>query len=173
MAAIPPIETELHVQFNPELAKHVVGYNAKQVYLAGPIGIGGVDMNGPWREDARTYLEQKGLIVVEPLEASKYSLYQGGTSDLVARILTARDKRFSTESDFILVNFTGSTARSIGTCMELGWADASGTTIVTVMEHDDHHRHPMVESVSDYIVDDLSQACQIIATLASDQLEDL
>lgn len=168
MAALPPIEQQVWLD-----VKTVPGWRAKQVYLAGPIGIGGVDMNGPWRHGAREYLEDKGLIVVEPLEASKYSLYSEGTSDLVARILTARDKRFSTESDYILVNFTGSTARSIGTCMELGWADASGTTIVTVMEEEDHHRQPMVESVSDYIVDNLDDACRIISTLASDNLEDL
>lgn len=152
----------------------LVGHNAKQVYLAGPIGAGGSEHNGPWRDEATAYLESKGIIVVEPLEASKYHLYGVNESDpTVKKILTQRDKRFSMESDFILVNFLGSTARSIGCSMELGWADAAGTTIVTVMDADDEHRHPMVESVSDYIVEKLSEGCEIISSLAADRVEDM
>lgn len=189
MAAIPPIETELHVQFQPELVKHVVGYSAKQVYLAGPIGRGGSENNGPWREEVREVLEPKGLIVVEPLEASQYppleatqytpeeatqyTLYDEHITGNVAKVLTQRDRRFSMESDFLLANFLGSTARSIGTCIELGWANASGTTIVTVMEEGDEHRHPIVESVSDYITDDLDRAMDIVASLAADRVEDM
>lgn len=148
---------------------------SKRVYLAGPIGAGGSEHNGPWRDEARAYLENKGLIVVEPLEASKYHLYEvDETDDTVAKILTERDRRFSMESDYILANFTGSIARSIGTCIELGWADAAGTTIVTVLPDDDeHHRHPILESVSDYTVDKLSKACEIISSLAADRVEDM
>lgn len=169
MAAIPPIEQELTLGVG-----RLVGHNAKQVYLAGPIGINGVDHNGPWRDDARKFLEEKGLIVVEPLEASKYHLYDVDEADpTVAKILTERDKRFSMESDFILANFTGSTARSIGTCIELGWASAAGTTIITVRGDDDPHCHPIVDSVSNYLVDHLSLGCEIIASLAADRVEDM
>lgn len=174
--ALPPQFTE------PEDETHIwtcttaisTGCRSRQVYLAGPIGSGGSEHNGPWRDEATAYLEEKGLIVVEPLEASKYHLYEvDEKDDTVAKILTERDRRFSMESDFILVNFLGSTARSIGCSMEIAWADAAGTTIVTVMDEEDEHNHPMILSTSDYTVDKLSKGCEIISSLAADRVEDM
>lgn len=144
-----------------------------RVYLAGPIGPGGSESNGPWRLAARQYLEDKGLNVVEPLEASMYDIYDVNNPNEIAKILTERDRRFSMTSDYLLANFLGAEARSMGTCIELGWASAAHTTIVTVMDEENPHRHPIVESVSSYIVDNLLQGCKIIASLAADRVEDM
>lgn len=142
-----------------------------RVYTAGPLGPGGSEKNGDWRTASREYFESRGIDVVEPLEAANYSIYGAGMDTTVAKVLTERDKRFSMESEYLLVNFDGASARSMGTCVEMGWADAAGTTIVTVLPEVNPHRHPIIESVSDYIVRELHEAWAIIASLATDKLE--
>lgn len=145
--------------------------SSPRVYLAGPIGPGGSEINGDWRPGARQYLEDKGLIVVEPLELDKYL----GVYDIegdVAKILTDRDRRFATQSEYVLANLFGAVDRSIGTCIELAWADMSPlTTSVVVLPEENPHRHPIVESISDYIVPGLQKACEVIASLAADEVE--
>lgn len=140
-----------------------------RVYLAGPIGPRGSEKNGDWRETATDFLEENLLLVVEPLEAGKYP---HGVEGHVGKILTDRDRRFTTQSEYMLVNFSDAFTRSMGTCIELGWADLSPTTTVTVLPEDNPHQHPMVKAVSDYIVDDLQEGLDIIVSLAADRLDD-
>lgn len=141
-----------------------------RVYLAGPIGPGGTETNGDWRLEATAVLKVNGLITVEPLEMNNYSV-MGVADQYVPRILTDRDRRFATQSEFLLANFAGATARSLGTAVELAWADMSPTVSVTVMEEENPHRHPIIESISDYIVPDLMTACRVIVSLAADEVE--
>lgn len=136
------------------------GDNAMQVYLAGPI----TGFEDTWREDLASVLRYRhGIHAFLPqageLYKEKYSI------ENPAPVLTQRDKWMCTKSDVVLANFTGSTKASIGTCIELGWADASGVPIISVIEDGNIHSHDMVLSVSNFVVCTLVEAVNILRGL--------
>lgn len=133
-----------------------------QCYLAGPM-----DPGETWRATASRFLEGSGVKVVMPEFLERYVQRFGVTAEEAGKILTARDRRFASESDYVLVNFTGSESRSMGTCVELGWADNGHTITVAVNPPGNpHHGHPIVHSVCDFTVDTLAEALYIIEALS-------
>lgn len=138
-----------------------------QVYLAGPMP--GQQIDGEdWRDYAieRIRDEDIEVNVVLPYFLENYVDEWDITESDAATVLTHRDYRFSTESDFVLANFTDAESRSMGTCIELGWADAFGVTVITVLQEGWVHWHPMVRECSDFIVPTLDDALGILGALA-------
>lgn len=104
--------------------------------------------------------------IVRPEFLDRYVSHFGVTRQEAAQILTERDRKFASGSDYVLANFEGSIVRSMGTCIELGWADNGRTTTVAVLPEDNCHVHPIVKNVCQYVVEELDEALAILSALA-------
>lgn len=113
----------------------------KTVYLAGPIT--GLSFEGcvDWREYAIKELNKVGITGLSPMRAKDYlkteTIVGDSYEDTVlssSRGITTRDRWDTTRCDVILANFLGAEKVSIGTVMELAWADAYRIPSIVVME---------------------------------------
>jgi len=147
----------------------------KSIYLAGPITGGSYRGATDWRNyfkeefDAKWYSAGK-IEVLSPMRHKDYLLQEtkiGDSYDSMImssqRGITARDRFDTTNASLVVVNLLGATRVSIGTMIELGWADANNTPIVLVMEKDGSnvHDHAMVREVSPFWVDNIDEAIAV------------
>jgi hypothetical protein len=140
-----------------------------KVYLSGPITGCTYEQATGWREEAtrrlwpdiRTFSPMRGL--EDKVGHSYLDFYQDHPTQN-QQSATARDRFDVRQSDLILVNLLGALDRvSIGTIMEVAWADAFDKFIIVAMEGDDRnpHYHAMVRAVSSIVVTDLDEAIDL------------
>ena len=140
-----------------------------KVYLAGPIrGQSYAEAVG-WRSVA---IARLGLYDVQGLSPmrnkeflSRKRKIKGAYEEEIMssqRGLTTRDRRDCTTSDVLIVNVLHAIEEtSIGTMIEIGWADINRIPIIVVMKGKNVHDHPMVRDCAGYIVDTLDEAIDI------------
>lgn len=141
----------------------------KLVYLAGPITGCSYDGCTNWREHAINSLRSWGIFGLSPMRAKEYlkdeKAITGSYEDKVmscSRGITARDRFDTFRCDVIIVNFLGAKKVSIGTVMEVAWADANRTPIIVVMEKEGNpHDHPMINEVTGFRVETLEEALSV------------
>lgn len=149
------------------------------VYLAGPIA--GRDYAGAtlWREIAAIKLGAAGIRALSPMRAKEF--LKGVEGDVGfsatcenyghlsplsnARGIMTRDRFDATRCDVLLVNLRGADRVSIGTCMEIAWADLCRTPIVCVMEPGNPHEHAMVNEAIGYRVSTLTEALDVVKAI--------
>ena len=143
-----------------------------KVYLAGPIT--GLSFEGAtdWRNEVVDKLVAVGIDAYSPLRAKAYLRGVNAISDhypdsvLSSRKgITNRDRFDVMRCDVLFANMLGSTKASIGTAIELGWADAFRKPIVLVMESDNVHDHAMVNEVSGFIVRTIEEGLDVVKAL--------
>ena len=127
-----------------------------KVYLAGPIA--GLNYNEAteWRECVKQKLESVGIQAFSPMRAKKYlenvdsfstdgDVYKNLSVLSSNRGITTRDRYDCTTADLVIVYLLGAQQRSIGTIMEIAWADMNRIPIVLVMEEEGNiHEHGMI-----------------------------
>lgn len=146
------------------------------LYCAGPISGVSYGESTDWRE----YVAQKlpsHIKAVSPMRGKKYLAGESKVKDAYEehplscqKGITCRDRMDVMRCDMILVNFLGAKSVSIGSVMEIAWADAWRKPIVIVMERDNVHWHAMVREVSGFIVSDLDEAIKIVNAVLSPTL---
>lgn len=151
----------------------------KTVYLAGPITGFTFDGCTDWRNYARDELAKVGIQGLSPMRGKEYlesiardkvftadgdKYSEHGVLSTNRGIMT-RDRWDATRCDVLLVNFLGSEKASIGTCMEIAWADLKRTPIVCVMAPGDPHQHGMILEAIGYRVSTLDNALAIIKAI--------
>ena len=144
----------------------------KTVYLAGPITGLGYAAATRWREQAKLALAPN-IACYSPLRGKEHlyaeTVIRGdypGHALTSAAGITARDRLDCTTCDLLLVNLLGATQVSVGTCIELGWADAHRTPIVLVMEPDGNpHEHPIVSALAPFRAATLDEALALIRAI--------
>lgn len=142
----------------------------KSVYAAGPIT--GLSFTGAtdWRNDLQLLLKDK-VKVLSPLRAKDYLKNETVIGDSYeqekidsplthvlssSRGITTRDRNDVMNSDIILVNLLGATKVSIGTVMEIAWADMLRKPVVLVMEKTGNvHDHAMIRECIGFRVETL------------------
>lgn len=148
------------------------------VYLAGPIT--GLSYEGAtdWRKHAVSELSKHGIAALDPMRGKDYlsgvtEFTMDGDRYKAMNVLSSnrgimtRDRWDATRCDVLLVNFLGAKRVSIGTCMELAWADLMRTPIVCVMEDEGNpHDHGMILEALGYRVSTLKEALDIVAAIA-------
>ena len=153
----------------------IPGYSPT-VYLAGPITGLTYDDGNEWREEVQAELFYANITAFSPLRAKNFlreigvldnagkpdSAYLGLNPLSEPKGITTRDRFDCQRSDMVLVNLEGAEKVSIGTMIELGWADAARRPIVIAMEEDNPHRHAMVNEVAGFIVPTLSEAVAVV-----------
>lgn len=146
------------------------------VYLAGPITGLTYDSASDWRSDAIHEFKLVGIAAFSPLRAKNYlrafgELDSAGTPEgkyigvnplSDPKGIMGRDRFDVRTRDMVLVNFLGAERVSVGSCIEIGWADAWRKPVVAVMEEDNVHRHAMVNEACNFIVPTLEEAIEIV-----------
>ena len=139
------------------------------LYCAGPITGISYEESTDWREYVAKKLP-KYIHAVSPMRGKKYL-----TNDKVIKDsyeehalssqkgITCRDRMDVMRCDAILVNFLGAAKVSIGSVLEIAWADAWRKPIIIVMEKENIHNHAMIREMAGFITDTLDNAI-IIAT---------
>ena len=145
------------------------------VYLAGAITGLNHSQAVDWREFVRD--ELRPIHCLSPMRGKEYlrgvsslphrseDLAQIGNVMSTARGIMTRDRWDATRCDVLFVNLLGATRVSIGTCMEIAWADLRRTPIVCAMEEDNMHRHGMIDEAVGFRVGTLSEACDVVRSL--------
>jgi nucleoside 2-deoxyribosyltransferase len=157
--------------------------NPKLVYLAGPISQLTYQGATDWRKHASSVLEEAGRIrTLDPMRGKRYledvtagrtfqdvwsdsaCAYPGGDFPLSTQHgITHRDRWDVRRSDLVLLNLEGAKQISIGTMLELAWADAAGVYTLAVIEGSGNpHHHGMVLETASLVVETLDQALDLI-----------
>jgi hypothetical protein len=143
------------------------------IYLAGPIT--GLTYEGAtdWREfvsESLASLSDDALDPIQclsPMRHKDYLLgelvlkddYPDGHTITTGRCITARDRYDATRCDLLLVNFLGAEKVSIGTVLEIAWADSVRVPIVLAIEDEGNlHDHAMVRELCPFRVNSLEKA---------------
>ena len=156
--------------------------NQPKVYLAGPITGLNFDEATDWRHNAQLYLKSHGIQGFSPLRGKQYlknlkelsanaADYEGFYSVLSSsRGILTRDRWDAITCDLLLVNLLGADRPSIGTIMEIAYADTQRTPIVVAMEPTDNpHEHMMLTQAFDFRVPTLEEALYICTMILSNK----
>lgn len=142
------------------------------VYLAGPISGQSYDAATNWRADAMSMLGSVGIVGLSPLRGKEFLSnedYIEGTYEHnhlgTAKGITTRDRLDVRNCDVVLMNLVGAKKVSIGTMIEVGWADAFGKPIVLVMENGNLHEHPILETITHFRTDTIHEAVGIVKAI--------
>lgn len=138
---------------------------SKVVYLAGPIAGLTYDEAQEWRKAATDYLNLLDVTVLNPLRVVQpFNGVHGNQgveeAHFSARGMIMRDRTDVYTSDLILMNLSNAKGVSIGSCVELGWADAYRKPVVTIST--DPKPHAFIYELSSYVVPNLHEALIIV-----------
>ncbi len=150
--------------------------NRPSVYLAGPITGLTYGEGADWRVKAKERFAADGIDAFSPLRMKQYLEmfgileaknqgtynYSGAHPLSEDKGIMTRDRNDVTHRDMVLANFLGAERISIGTCIEIGWADAARKPIVAVIEDDNPHHHAMLDEACGYQVYTLEEAIEIV-----------
>lgn len=143
----------------------------RTVYLAGPIT--GCSYGGAteWRQYVADRLPDY-ILPVSPMRGKQYL----GAEEKIGlsyeqyplsckKGITCRDRHGIMSCDAVLMNFLGAKTVSIGTAIEVGWADMLRKPIIVVMEKDNPHAHPIIEECAGFILDNLDEAIHVVTAV--------
>lgn len=154
------------------------------VYLAGPIT--GLSFQGctNWRDYAIKRLAEHGIRGLSPMRGKEYlshlATISGHARDYAdlgvlsaPRAIITRDRWDATRCDVVLAHLAGATQVSIGTVMEIAWADLKRIPLVVTMECgirgerlsgqpvDNPHDHCMIHEATGFRVATLEEALDV------------
>lgn len=155
----------------------------KFVYLAGPVS--GLSYEGcvDWREYAKAELSQVGITALNPLRAKDYLKNETSMPDSVGQLayehplshvlssrkgITTRDRWDCMRSDVVIANMIGAEKASIGTAMEIAWADSKRIPVILVEVEGGIHDHAMIHECAGFIVPTLDEALAVAKALLQD-----
>lgn len=160
----------------------------KVIYLAGPIsGLTSKEAT-EWRHAVKEQLEPLDIKCLSPLRANVHLRNSEGLLDAndnlsdtqesldsgcqilamsTQRGVVERDKFDCINANMILVNLLGAKKVSIGTMIEIGWANANGIPIVLVIEDDKSncHEHAFVRECAAFRTNSILEGTKIIAAM--------
>jgi hypothetical protein len=146
------------------------------LYCAGPITGVSYGESTDWREYVASKLPPY-IKAISPMRAKQYLAHEKTIRDSYEehplssqKGITCRDRMDVMRCDMVLVNFLGATKISIGSVMEIAWADAWRKPIIIVMENNNIHSHAMLREVAGFIVTNLEEAIAIAIAVLSPTL---
>lgn len=150
----------------------------KTVYLSGPITGLTYGESTDWRAYATADLSAVGLKAISPMRGKEYLAQLNGPisghgRDYVSLsvlstppAVVTRDRFDTTRCDVVLMNLLGAKAISIGTMVELGWADAARRPIIAAVEPEGNaHDHMFVNQLIGYRCATLDEALHMVKAI--------
>jgi nucleoside 2-deoxyribosyltransferase len=145
---------------------------SKNIYLAGPIT--GLHFNSTvnWRREFANMMDGLDVECFSPMRGKDHlhlldTIEHSYPDDILAcqRAIMTRDRHDCTKATIIVMNLlreaTASNKPSLGTVMELGWADLSRIPVVAIMDKENSpYDHPMILEAIGFRVETLEQAVQ-------------
>jgi hypothetical protein len=140
------------------------------VYLAGPIAGLTYTEGQTWRDYVAATVPEE-IRTISPLRGKSVRLARVGKIEnsyednpLTAITgITTRDRFDCTRADAVLFNCLDMRGISIGTMIELGWADAARNPIILVAKSNSEvAQHPMVRGIAGYILESLDDALMVL-----------
>lgn len=158
-----------------------------RVYLAGPITGLSYGDSVDWREKAKSVLAEAGIVGLNPMRGKDYLEHEESVGDTYNGVsfdhhpighlagiisgdrgITTRDRWDCHRCDLVLVNFLGAKKVSIGTVMEIAWADSSRIPAIVVMEKEGNpHDHSMIRECIGFRVETLEDGLHIAKAMLS------
>ncbi len=143
------------------------------VYLAGPMTSLSYKESIGWREHVAKALDSDTLKTLSPLRCKKFLEYEGtlhalgyaGNVMTTPRGVIARDRFDCIRCDVLFVNLLEAKQISIGTTMELAWANLKQIPIVCVMETNNIHTHAMLSETIDFRVDTVDEGIEVVKAI--------
>lgn len=147
------------------------------LYLAGPITGLSYGESTDWRKYVQDNLPDY-IRGVSPMRGKDYLKGQDAIKANYEELplssqsgIVTRDRMDVMRSDMVLVNFLGVEKVSIGSVIEIGWADAFRKPIILIMEKEGNvHSHPMIRGLSGYVVHEMDTAISIAIAVLSPTL---
>lgn len=145
----------------------------KLVYLGGPITGLSWEEATRWRTEVGARLMTEGFRVLSPLRGQKSckgdaqmkSTYGEKAHPTVTdKAINRTDLDDIRNSNLVFLNFLGSKTKSIGTCIEIGFAYGLAKPIIAVMEPDNIHHHAMLHDCTAIIFETLEEAVEYAVT---------
>jgi len=154
----------------------------KRVYLAGPIaGLNHEQATYNWRKEVYEKLSGEHWVssndssmhsvIVDcysPMRGKKFLAEMMGDNKLgthayhqqpisTPNAIVGRDREDVRRADLIFMNLMGAKERSIGTIVEMGWADAFRVPVLLCMEKEGNiHEHLFMRQMATYVVDNIT-----------------
>ena len=145
----------------------------KHLYLAGPILGTAYDACTSWRQYVCEKLPSD-IIGITPMRGKESLSGQQEIKVLdrsnpitATKGIITRDRFDLMRCDMVLMNLLGATKVSIGSMIELGWADAFRKTVVLVIEEGNCHMHAIVQEIAGFIVPTLDQGIEVVKSILS------
>ncbi len=133
----------------------------RSVYLSGPMTGCSFEEANDWRVTATHIFGSYGIETLSPMRGES----GGRQLAMHPRTMTARDRMDLKGSDLVLMNLLEATRVSIGSMIELGWADLLQIPVIVVATKGALHSHVMVNSIIAGLREDLSTAIEISLVL--------
>ena len=151
-------------------------FHKTKIYLAGQIG--GLDYADTigWRKYVSINLGED-FLCLSPMRSKDFLEKTGVDVELLSfddpvekavtssKGIVARDRNDVYTCDAVFINLLNITKVSIGTMIEIGWANAYNKPIVLVMDKGNLHDHLMVTEIASFIVPDLNSGITIVKSL--------
>ncbi len=140
------------------------------VYLCGPMVGLTYDESNAWRMKADNFLGDHWIETLSPLRHLKpedfdgvFTAEQYQTVMCSDRSITARDRLDVQRCDLMLANFEGVNRASMGSAIELGWADAYRKPVVGVITlGETPFDHPMIRDIVSWPCVTLDLALEVV-----------
>lgn len=143
---------------------------APKVYLAGSISGLSFGTANEWRELAQRKLALYGITGASPLRGKDHLkdetvLHKQGYNKNVMstnRGITTRDRWDVMTSDVVIMNLHGAKDVSIGSVMEIAWADLLKKPVILIMEKEGNiHEHCMLTECVQFRVETVDEAIEV------------
>lgn len=145
-------------------------------YLCGPItGQSHDDARMGWRRHVYETLEGTTIKALSPMRHKTHLRHvqelsaMGEPNSVVSspRGLTTRDRFDTTRCDVLFCNLIGADRVSIGSMIELGWADANRIPIILCIEPDGSnvHEHAMVHELTGFRCGSVDEGIEVLKAI--------
>lgn len=145
---------------------------SKLVYLGGPITGCSYDGATDWRDYTTKKLNAVGIDAISPMRAKYYlereSEIKSGYEGLplsAGKGVVSRDRWDVQRCDVVMLNLLDTTHVSIGSMIEIGWADAARKPIILCLQDKNIHDHAMVTAIAGFVVPTLDEGITLAKCL--------
>lgn len=145
-----------------------------KIYCAGPIAGKSYTEATDWYFKLASAIQFSDIQLITPMRGKSFLQNEENLNHTYAHVLasskgiTTRDRWDVMRCDAVCANLTNDQAISIGTMIELGWADAFKKPVIMICnENSIYDLHGMVSEIAGFKVRTLEEAAEVIMYLSS------